>query len=112
MATAAVVLFFAFTAVGNILDTVQLEQDEEALSDEVADLEEHYGDLIEVRDYLKSDEYVEWVARRELGLVLPGEIGIIALPRSTPTAVAEGEEASPSEAAEPQPQWWDVVAGH
>jgi cell division protein FtsB len=107
-----VVLFFAFTAAGNILDTLQLEQDEAALGDEVTELEERYGDLTEVRDYLESDEYVEWVARRELGLVRPGEIGIIVLPRFTPTAVAEGEEAAPSGAAEPQPRWWEVVAGH
>ena len=109
MATAAVVLFFIFTAAGNIYDTLQLEREEESLRDEVAELEQRYQELTELRDYLKSDEYVEWVARRELGLVLPGEMGIIVLPRSTPTAVAEGEEAS--EVPEPQPRWWEVVVG-
>lgn len=110
LATAAVVAFFIFTAAGNIYDTLQLEQDEDTLRDEVAELEQRYQELTELRDYLKSDEYVEWVARRELGLVFPGETGIIVLPRSTPT-VAEGEEASPSEVPEPQPRWWEVVVG-
>ena len=111
MATAAVVVFFIFTGASNIYDTLQLEREEATLRDETARLQERYRDLTRLRDYLKSDEYVEWVARRELGLVRPGEMGIIVLANPTPAAVAEGEEALPSGALQPQPRWWEVLVG-
>ena len=111
LATAAVVVFFIFTAASNVYDTLQIEREEATLSDETEMLEERYSDLIRMRDYLKSDEYVEWVARRELGLVRPGEMGIIVLTNPTPAAVADGEEAPPPEVPQPQQRWWEVLVG-
>lgn len=95
LATAVVVVYFVFTAASNTLQAIQIGEDESRLRQEVAGLEERYDQLTALREYAKSDEYIEWVARRELGLVRPGELGIIVISAATPTPPAE----------QPQPLW-------
>ncbi len=112
LATAVVVVYLVFTAVGNAIQSVQLGGDESSLSDEVQGLEDRYDRLSALRDYMNSDEYIERIARRELGLVGPGEMGIIVL--STPTTVpAEGvgEEGSQAEQGQQQDRWWEDIIG-
>jgi hypothetical protein len=75
LATAALVVYFAFTAASNTLQAIQIGQDESRLRQEVTGFEQRYDQLTALRDYLKSDEYIEWVARRELGLA-PRRIGL------------------------------------
>ncbi len=106
LATAVVVAYFIFTAAANTLQTKQIGEDESRLRQGVAGLEADYGQLTALRDYMKSDEYIEWVARRQLGLVRPGELGIIVVSSATATPPAEG--APPGE----QPQgWWEALTG-
>jgi len=95
LATAVMVVYFIFTAASNTLQAIQIDQDESNLRQEVDDLAQRYDQLIALRDYWKSDEYIEWVARRELGLVRPGELGIVVISAVTPTPPAEP----------PQPVW-------
>jgi cell division protein FtsB len=112
LATAVVVVYLVFTAVGNAIQSFQLGDDQNSLSDEVQGLEDRYDRLSALRDYMKSDEYIEWIARRELGLVGPGEAGIIVL--STPTTVpAEGVggEGSQAEQGQQQYRWWEDIIG-
>ena len=89
LATAVVVVYFVFTAASNTLQAIQIGQDESRLRQEVDGLAERYDRLTALRDYWKSDEYIEWVARRELGLVRPGELGIVVISAVTPTPPAE-----------------------
>jgi cell division protein FtsB len=106
LATAVVVAYLIFTAASNTLQAIQIGDDESRLSQDVAGLQERYDQLTALREYLKSDEYIEWVARRELGLVRPGEPGIIVISAATATPPAEG--APPTE----QPQrWWEALIG-
>jgi cell division protein FtsB len=95
LATAVVVVYFIFTAASNTLQAIQIGQDESGLRQEVDGLAERYDQLTALREYWKSDDYIEWVARRELGLVRPGELGIIVISAATPTPPAEP----------PQPLW-------
>ena len=95
LVTAVIVVYFIFTAASNTLQAIQIGQDESNLRQEVDGLAQRYDQLIALRDYWKSDEYIEWVARRELGLVRPGELGIIVISAGTPTPPAEP----------PQPVW-------
>ena len=113
LATAVVVVYLIFTAVGDAIQSYQLGEDEDRLRDEVQEMEERYQRLSDLRDYLNSDEYIEWVARRELGLVGPGETGIIVI--SEPTAVpSEGlgeEEGSQAEQEQQQHLTWEEIIG-
>ena len=95
LATAVMVAYFLFTAASNTLQAIQIGEDESRLRQEVDGLAERYDRLTALRDYWKSDEYIESVARRELGLVRPGELGIVVISAVTPTPPAEP----------PQPVW-------
>lgn len=112
LVTAVVVVYLIFTAVSSAIQSFQLGEDEDRLRDEVQGLEQRYHRLSDLRDYLNSDEYIEWVARRELGLVGPGETGIIVV--SEPTSVpngGEGEEGSQAEQGQQQHLTWEEIIG-
>jgi len=114
LATAVVVVYLIFSAASNAIQSFQLGEDEDRLRDEVQGLEDRYHRLSALRDYLNSDEYIEWIARRELGLVGPGEMGIIV--QSAPTPVpsegeGEEEEGSQAEQGQQQPLSWEELFG-
>jgi len=114
LATAVVVAYLIFTAASSAIQAFQLGEDEDRLRDEVQGLQERYDRLSALRDYLNSDEYIEWIARRELGLVGPGETGIIVQSSATPVpSEGEGEEEQGSQAEQGQQQgrWWEDVIG-
>jgi cell division protein FtsB len=113
LATAVVVAYLIFSAASNAIQSFQLGEDEDRLRDEVQGLEDRYYRLSALRDYLNSDEYIEWIARRELGLVGPGEMGIIVQPAPTPVP-SEGdaeEEGSQAEQEQQQGRWWEDIIG-
>ena len=103
---AAVVGYFLFNAVGDTLLSQHLNQDEQQLKLEVANLQDAQAKLQAIRDYLQTDEYVEGVARRVLGLVRPGEslvnVNSTAPATATPVAVPDGGPALP---------WWEQLYG-
>jgi cell division protein FtsB len=114
LVTAVVIVYLIFTAVSSAMQSLQLGEDEDRLRDEVQGLEERYQRLSDLRDYLNSDEYIEWVARRELGLVGPGETGIIVVSEPTPVpSEGEGEEDEDSQAeqGQQQPLSWEELIG-
>ncbi|MDP9236347.1 MAG: septum formation initiator family protein [Chloroflexota bacterium] len=103
-----VVAFAAALAIGSLTYTTtryfihnyQLHQDEAQIRRDIAGLDSDHQRLLAVRDYLSSDEYIEDIARRTLGLVRPGETLV----------VVSGNGASPT--TEPLAQhtpgagWW------
>jgi cell division protein FtsB len=107
---AAVAAYLVFVAGGEYFRSRQLESDEQSLRREVLDLQRQHEELLAVREYLLSDEYIEGVARRMLGLVRPGET--LVLVTSTDGAATPGAE-QPEEDAQPEPTpddpraWWE-----
>ncbi len=102
VATAVVVGYFAFAAVGDTLLSLRVNQDEQELRQEVAQLRQDQAQLESIREFLWTDEYVEGVARRTLGLVREGESLVIVSPSGTATPTAEEE---PTENA--NRRWWE-----
>jgi len=93
-----IVGFLAFSTGRNVVRHYQLREEERGLRAELQQLDRDAEDLEAVRDYLESDEYIEDVARRTLGLVRPGETLVI---------VAGSEAvASPTPAARIGEPWW------
>lgn len=111
LGTAVVVVYLLFTAGSNAISTFQLRQDEASMSDEVQKLDEHYRQLSALRDYINSDEYIEWAARRQLGLVRSGEIGIIVQPLASPMPPAESEGEEGTQPGQPPQRWWEALIG-
>lgn len=103
---AIVVGYLLFTAVGDTLLSQRLSQDEDRLERQIANLQRQRERLEAIRDSLKTDEYIEGVARRVLGLVRPGETLIVVSSSATPTPVADQED----ERQEPR-SWWEELYG-
>ncbi len=103
---ALLVGYFIFAAVGDTLLSQRLDRDEQGLRQEIAELQSQGARLEAIRDYLRTEEYIEGVARRVLGLVRPGETLIIVSSSATPTPAAEQQ---PSE--EDNGAWWEKLYG-
>jgi cell division protein FtsB len=73
LATLIVSGYMLMSAGNNFLHSYRLVNDENRLQEEVDTLKQQREQLIQIRDYLGSDEYVEFMARRVFGLVKPGE---------------------------------------
>ena len=99
------VSYLAFTAGTSALKSFQLAGDEQQARREVAELERRHQQLLILREYLQSDEYVESIARRVLGLVRPGQaLVIVSSPQDA--GAPESEELGP-----PGRPWWEVLFG-
>lgn len=92
--------YLGFTTARYVIHEYQLRQEQASLSREIDELAVEHEQLIAVRDYLKSDEYVEEVARQELGLVRPGETLVVvsSTAGSTPTPLPDEPSAGRA--------WW------
>ena len=95
---AIAVVYFLVTGALTTVRSEQLNQQEAGLQKQIQVMQERYSSLQSIRDYLNSDEYIEKVAREQLGLVGPGETGIIAVPDGT---VPETPAPAPSRL------WWE-----
>ncbi len=73
LATIIVSGYMLLSAGNTFRHSYRLVNDENRLQDEVDTLKTQREQLIQIRDYLQTDEYVEFMARRVFGLVKPGE---------------------------------------
>lgn len=99
--TALIVAYFVVGGAFNAVRSHQLRQQEAQVRSEIQSLQDRYQELSALREYLDSDEYVEAVAREQLGLVRRGETGIVAMatePSPTPRPGATEPEL-----------WWDIL---
>jgi cell division protein DivIC len=101
----ALVLAIAYLGINTaryVLHNSRLRGQETQLRLELMQLDQDHAQLLALRDYLESDEYVEDVARRQLGLVRPGETLVVVsqadtVPSATPAVPAETTAGAP---------WW------
>ncbi len=106
MLLAAVAIgYFIFAAAGDVILSQRLNRDEQRLQQEIVELERQEIALQAIRDYLQTDEYIEGVARRTLGLVRPGEALVIVSSSAdaTPTPDIQTHEADRL--------WWEKLYG-
>ena len=99
--TTIIAVYFLTTGAVNSIRGHQLRQQENRLQQDIGDLQQRYDRLQALKDYLNSDEYIESVAREELGLVKKGEEGIVVI-SSAPAPTPAPGDAEPS-------LWWDVL---
>jgi len=101
--TALAVVYFLVAGGFSAVRSHQLAQEEDRLAGEVSSLQRRYERLAALREYLNSDEYLEYVAREQLGLVREGETGIVVISTVPTPAPAPGQESAGSEL------WWDTL---
>lgn len=102
-ASLVVVAYLLVSAGGNFLASYRLADDEARLRAEVEHLRLQEQQLMQIREYLRTDEYIEFMARRVFGLVKPGETLVVI------TSTAEGPP--PSEEGPPGRPWWERIFG-
>ncbi len=101
-AAALAIGYLVFATARNVAHNYQLHHQESDIRAQIAQLDRDHRQLVAVRDYLKSDEYVEQVARRVLGLTRPGETLVVvsssdSVPQGTPTPLPARTAGEP---------WW------
>ncbi len=94
--------YLAITTTRYLVHNYQLRGQESQMRVQLHQLDQDHAQLIAVRDYLKSDEYVEQVARDVLGLVHPGET-LVVVSQANTVATAT---AAPDGATTPGKPWW------
>ena len=106
--TLPLVTYFGYGAARKAMEIHELRGRAERLRLEIDQLQARNLELKRQREYFKSDQYIERVAREELGLIKPTEIPIVVV--VTPDAVAAPRRtAAPpvDERSNPQ-RWWDA----
>lgn len=97
--------YLLYATVDDILLSRRLNREEYGLQQEIVELTAQRAQLEAIGDFLRTDEYVEGVARRLLGLVRPGETLVVvssSAPTPTPEQEAAGEESR---------SWWENLYG-
>ncbi len=97
-----IIVYLLFSAGGSALDYYRVADDEDRLRQQVAELHSQEQQLEQIREYLRSDEYVEFMARRVFGLVKPGETLVIV---KAPPAPDDGQ------ADDSNRTWWQELFG-
>ena len=100
--TAIIVGYFLVMGAVTALRSSQLSDREDRLRADIAELQQRYERLELLREYLGSDEYIEAVAREQLGLVREGENGIVVI------STAPSSEPDP-DAPEESELWWQML---
>jgi cell division protein FtsL len=103
-----VVVYLAFTTGTYVVHYYQLRSDERELRQEIQQLDTDHEQLSAVREYLESDEYVEEVARRTLGLVRPGETLVIVSGTDPPVTPTPQTTTAPPFASGDD-DWWKAL---
>ena len=96
-----IVIYFLIGGVIRAVQSHQLNQREDAVRSEIQTMHARYERLQALKEYLNSDEYIEAVAREQLGLVREGETGFVAI-STVPTPAPVPGEAQPE-------LWWDIL---
>ena len=100
--TAIIVGYFLVMGAVTALRSSQLSDREDRLQAEIAELEQRYERLEMLHEYLGSDEYIEAVAREQLGLVREGENGIVVI-STAPSSAPDPDAPEESEL------WWEML---
>lgn len=100
--TALIVGYFLVTGGTTALRASHLSERENRLEAEIAGLQQRYQRLGALREYLGSDEYIEAMAREQLGLVREGETSIVVI-SSAPPAAPDPDQPEEDEL------WWQAL---
>ena len=105
-AAALAITYLGLTTTRYVVHEYNLREDQAQLHREMNQLDRDHQQLIAVRDYLKSDEYIDDVARRILGLVRPGETLVVVSSSAPPRSIAPPAATTPSPVRTPAAEWW------
>lgn len=96
--------YFAVIGASNALHNASLAREQRQLEADMNNIQGQIEQASKVKDYVRSDEYIEGVARNELNLVRPGEVLVKVVPATpTPSEQDDGQAPRP---------WWERLFSH
>lgn len=98
VAALIVVYFLATFAVQFVRDR-QLGDQESGVQAEIEEMQQRHDRLTALEEYLNSDEYIETVAREQLGLVKEGEVAFVGISSQPAPTPVPGDPRL----------WWEVL---
>ena len=112
MAILFVAGYLTFSAGTNLLHSYQLVNDENQMQNNVAQLQGQVDQLQQIRDYLRTDEYVVYMAHNVFGLVKPGEqLVVVSAPTPVPTPETNAATVNGTPQDPTQYTWWQRLFG-
>ena len=96
--------YFIVIGASNAAHNAKLAREQRAVEREVTEIRASIDQLGAARAYVRSDAFIESVARNELNLVRPGEVLVKVLPlhRDDSDTEPQGTAATP---------WWERLLG-
>ena len=98
---ACLALYFGVGVVGNGIQGYNLNQEQRQLQRDIASYQEQHLLIQGLVEYMRSSDYVEYIARRDLGMVMPGEPHIVVI----------SPEADRTAADTTATRWWQTLLG-
>jgi cell division protein FtsB len=94
-------IFFAISYTGRLVERMQVEAEADQWEQRIAEARVRQAELAAQLNYVTSDEYVDQVAREDLGLALPGDSVVIVVPESAdrPAPAFAASESAASDAS-------------
>jgi len=91
----------------------RMRAEERRLEQAVAVERARHGDLVALLEYVKSDEYAEHWARKEIKMARPGEVAVVPLVEAgeAPNADVQPVQASAPASRPFWVEWWEWVFG-
>jgi len=106
---AAGVLFVLVVVGGKAVQSYEMRQEARAVERRIEDLKKENQRMSRELEYYRSDEYIEKVAREELGLVRPGDVAVVIVPPNDGVASPSTLLPTPTPTATPHrgdiPTW-------
>jgi len=100
--TALIIGYFLVIGGTTALRSSRLSEREDHLEAEITALQQRYDRLEALRQYLGSNEYIEAVAREQLGLVGQGETSIVVI-STAPSPTPHPDQPEEDEL------WWQAL---
>ncbi|MCL6647259.1 MAG: septum formation initiator family protein [Chloroflexi bacterium] len=102
-----VLVVFGDSAARKAMEIHELRARAEHLRREIEQLQVRHQELLRQRDYLASDQYLEKVAREELGLIKPTERAVIVVVRGDAPSESPALPLPPTDQRSNPQRWWD-----
>lgn len=107
-------IYLTFSTARKAMEVYQLNQQASRIRQDVALLKDRNAELRRQVEYLQSPEYVERVAREQLGLVMPGDIPLVLVSPSVnevPPEPAPSVPKAPPKSLPNWERWWQFLFG-
>lgn len=91
----SLVIFFAVSYAGRQIERAQVQTEAALWAQRIEDARVQQAELADQLAHVKSDAYVDQVAREQLGMTQPGDSVVILVPNAAPSLADENANTAP-----------------